>query len=125
MSLEYIIYKLLKIKHITGISYILLYYYIDFSEETPDFDSDDEDFTQKIKLYFDKNIYLKTDTIPIYKNKKYLKEKLKEKYNKLVENKINNNDEFELKNPMKDIGILNNIDEIINIDKIEIKKLRQ
>ena len=117
---DYYVYKRLKIHHKNGISYITLTsegydFYIE-----PCVDSDDEDYDNKCKEWYDKYLVPDFEPVTIFKDQQFINEKLKNKYAKMIEKKIEKIKNNELHK--NDIGTFSDFNEIILIEKVEMRE---
>jgi hypothetical protein len=122
MGCDYYFFLYLKIEHTYGTAYIELScergYFCNCLDPGYDSDADNkeeyEGIIEKIKeLYLTPSIH----PVLIYSNCYYTKPKFQEKYDKLVNYKIDSQQKY-----WKDIGILQDKDDIISIYKIEIRQ---
>jgi len=125
MGCDYYVYTYLEIKHKTGKVYIELDkkkgWFCDCIE--PDKDSDneyedeDENFSNRIRQYFE--IFLKPgfDPILIYDGEKFLKEQFIMKYFSRIQEKLENPVPY-----WRDVGKINKMQDIQKIIKIEVRE---
>jgi len=125
MGCDFFTFKYLKITHANGIAYIELScargYYCNCLD--PGYDSDtnnperyDNYINKLIEFYLTPSIY----PILIYTEGNYVTSRFMDKYDKLVNSKIDNLEKY-----WKDTGILEYKEDIISIHKIEERKSTQ